>query len=150
MKKPAYLPTLTSLVRCYQSFQKLAMIDHRANDITESQFDVIATLGNTCGMTCKDLGEKTLITKGTLTGVLDRLEAKGYLTRTVPESNRRSLWIALTPQGQQLFDSIFYNHLTFLEPAFNSLTEEEHLQWRMLTQKLMNGINTEIQEKQHD
>ena len=33
------------------------------------------------GMTCKELGEKLWITKGTLTGVLDRLEAKGLVQR---------------------------------------------------------------------
>ena len=32
----------------------------------------IATLGNTPGMSYKELGDKTLITKGTLTGVIER------------------------------------------------------------------------------
>ena len=34
--------------------------------LTHAQFDIIATLGNTPGMSYKELGDKTLITKGTL------------------------------------------------------------------------------------
>lgn len=73
---------------------------------TDSQFDIIATLGNTPGMTCKELGDKTLITKGTLTGVLDRLEAKGLILRERGE-DRRQLWIKLTPAGEESFASAF-------------------------------------------
>jgi MarR family 2-MHQ and catechol resistance regulon transcriptional repressor len=49
--------------------------------LTPSQFDIIATLGNTPGMTLQGIGEKTLITKGTLTGVVDRLQEKGLVDR---------------------------------------------------------------------
>ena len=34
-------------------------------------FDIIVTLGNTPGLSFKELGQRTLITKGTLTGVVD-------------------------------------------------------------------------------
>ena len=48
---------------------------------TVAQANVIFTLGNTDGMTCKDIGDWTHITKGTLTGVIDRLELKGLVER---------------------------------------------------------------------
>jgi len=51
----------------------------RSLGLTPPQFDIVATLGNTPGMSPKELGEKTLITKGTLTGVVDRLEDKGLV-----------------------------------------------------------------------
>lgn len=150
MTKPAYLKTLKSLVRCYQAFTALALIDHRHNDITEAQFDVIATLGNTQGMTCKELGEKTLITKGTLTGVLDRLADKGLITRTTPEENRRSYHIALTDKGVQLFNTIFPKHLAFMQPPFDALTEAEHSQLCYLTEKLEASIMSYKKEQEHD
>lgn len=73
---------------------------------TDSQFDIIATLGNTPGMTCKELGEKTLITKGTLTGVLDRLESKGLIQRDRGD-DRRQLWVKLTAEGERCFAEAF-------------------------------------------
>ena len=61
------------LVRTYQAFEQLSSSRIRSHGLTPPQFDVIATLGNTPGMSCKELSSRTLITKGTLTGVLDRL-----------------------------------------------------------------------------
>lgn len=79
-EKPEFLSMLKQLIMCYQGYEKLANQHFAELGLTSAQFDIIATLGNTEGMTCKDLGEKTFITKGTMTGVLDRLEKKrGFL-----------------------------------------------------------------------
>ena len=72
---------LYELVRAYQAFESYSAAHIRNLGLTAPQFDIIATLGNTSGMSFKDLGEKTLITKGTLTGVIDRLEDKALVDR---------------------------------------------------------------------
>jgi DNA-binding MarR family transcriptional regulator len=90
-----------------------------------TQFDVIATLGNQLPMSCKDLGEKTLVTKGTLTGVLERLEAKGLILRQANLEDARSQLIGLTSEGQSLFEKIFPEHLEFLNKAFQKLSPDE-------------------------
>lgn len=106
MIEKRYLRSIRLLSECMQLFEKGSSRRVRAMGFTDSQFDIIATLGNTPGMTCKELGEKTLITKGTLTGVLDRLEAKGLVQRERGE-DRRQLWIKLTPTGEQCFADAF-------------------------------------------
>jgi MarR family 2-MHQ and catechol resistance regulon transcriptional repressor len=75
--------------------------------LTHAQFDIIATLGNTCGMTYKELGEKTLITKGTLTGVIERLESKGLVERIRSANDKRSYSVRLTPAGEKTFEDVF-------------------------------------------
>ena len=75
--------------------------------LTPAQFDIIATLGNTQGMTYKELGDKTLITKGTLTGVIERLEAKGLVARTRSSDDKRSFSVCLTAQGDAVFAEVF-------------------------------------------
>ena len=87
-------------------------------NLTPAQFDIIATLGNTDGMTCKELGEKTLITKGTMTGVLDRLEGKALLVRVASPDDGRSWITKLTRKGQALFEEIFPAHMKHLDPLF--------------------------------
>ncbi|MBC7543886.1 MAG: MarR family transcriptional regulator, partial [Candidatus Sericytochromatia bacterium] len=67
------LPVLRALVECHTQIGRVASRSIEAMDLTHSQFDVLATLGDTAGMTCKALGELTLITKGTLSPVLDRM-----------------------------------------------------------------------------
>jgi len=67
------------------------------------------------------LGEKTLVTKGTLTGVLERLEVKGILERKTNPEDARSQMIGLTQNGQHLFEKVFPAHLKHLEKAFQKL-----------------------------
>ena len=79
----------------------------RARGLTHPQFDIIATLGNTPGMSYKELGEKTLITKGTLTGVIERLEMKGLVKRERCDIDKRSFYVRLTPCGEAMFAEVF-------------------------------------------
>ncbi len=123
--KPAYLATLRELVRCGQAFERFSGAHVRKLGLTPAQFDVVATLGNTHGMSCKDLGDKTLITKGTLTGVLDRLEANGTLKRRADKLDARRVHVALTAKGSALFDRVFPTHIAYCETAFNRLSAAE-------------------------
>jgi len=91
-----FIPTMRELARAYQSFSAYSEAHVRQFNLTPAQFDVIATLGNTNGMSMGEVGEKTLITKGTLTGVVDRLIQKDLVFRETPPGNRRSVFVRLT------------------------------------------------------
>jgi DNA-binding MarR family transcriptional regulator len=95
------------LAECLQGFERFTGESVRANGLTHAQFDILATLGNTSGMTYKELGERTLITKGTLTGVIERLEQKELVERTRSSGDKRSFFVRLTPQGEQVFRDVF-------------------------------------------
>jgi DNA-binding MarR family transcriptional regulator len=120
-----FLPVLRNLVSAYQAFERYSAPDLRSMGLTMTQFDVIATLGNQPPMTCKELGEKTLVTKGTLTGVLERLETKGILERKLNPEDARSQMIGLTIEGQKLFEKVFPAHLMHLNQAFQKLSPEQ-------------------------
>jgi DNA-binding MarR family transcriptional regulator len=128
-KEPA-LALLRELVRTYQAFYAYDEEHIRQLGLTVPQFDVIATLGNTPGMMMGQIAEKTLVTKGTLTGIIDRLEQKGLVKREVPPENRRCFIIVLTPKGQQLFKQVFPTHIAYLKQRLNTLPPEEmqHIQ----------------------
>lgn len=102
-----YLRSIRLLAECMQLFEKISGAHVRSLGLTEAQFDVIATLGNTAGMTCKQLGENTLITKGTLTGVLDRLEEKGLVQRCRAHTDKRQMTVRLTAGGEDVFQKTF-------------------------------------------
>lgn len=120
--KEAFLPVIRELVRAYQAFYDYSAQHIRELGLTPPQFDVITTLGNTSGMSMSKLGEKTLITKGTLTGIIDRLEQKGLVRREVPEENRRSFTIVLTQEGEKVFEEVFPSHMAYLKKCFSGLT----------------------------
>jgi DNA-binding MarR family transcriptional regulator len=117
------IPVIRELARCYQAFQRVSDAHIRRSGLTPAQFDIVVTLGNTAGMTFKELGSRTLITKGTLTGVVDRLEARGLVERLASPTDGRSTLVRLTAEGDRVFREVFEPHLAFLAPAFESLPE---------------------------
>lgn len=125
MPQATFRSTLRELVRCYQAFEGYASAHIHQQGLTISQFDILVTLGNGQGMTPKELVERTLITKGTLTGVVDRLLIKGLVKRTPSALDGRSQIITLTKKGQTLFEQIFPEHLTYMSQAFEHLKTKE-------------------------
>jgi DNA-binding MarR family transcriptional regulator len=125
MTTAPFLPVLRELASAYQAFEAYSAAHIRTLDLTPAQFDIIATLGNTAGMPLNELGTKTLITKGTLTGVVDRLSDKQLVRRIASPSDGRSQIVQLTPQGEAVFERIFPAHLAHLQQAFMELSANE-------------------------
>ena len=123
MSRAIVVPVIRELARCYQAFARISDAHIRRMGLTPPQFDIVVTLGNTAGMSFKELGSRTLITKGTLTGVVDRLEARGLVERAASPADGRSTLVKLTPAGESLFRDVFEPHLAYLAPAFESLPE---------------------------
>ncbi len=129
------LATVRALVRAYQSFSSYSETFVRQYDLTPAQFDVIATLGNTPGLSMGEIGERTLITKGTLTGVVDRLEKKNLVSREVPPENRRSVIVKLSEQGTAIFEQVFPAHVADIRTHLETLNPSEMELLQVLLQR---------------
>lgn len=140
--KLLFMTVVRELVRCYQAFEMYSSAHIRELDLTPSQFDIIATLGNTKGMTSKCLGERTLITKGTLTGVVDRLIAKDLVRRVQCEYDGRSQIVQLTPEGEAMFDKVFPAHIEYMKRVFVDFREEDLKQAEALLMQLHRAFDT--------
>lgn len=125
MQKYLFLPLIRELAKCYQAFESYSALNQRGMGLTSCQFDIIATLGNTPGMSFRELGQKTLITKGTLTGVVDRLAEKKLVVRRPDPNDGRSQLVSLSEQGVTLFERVFPQQLDYLNTAFAALEEDE-------------------------
>lgn len=123
--RPLFMRLLRDLVEAYQAFEGYALPHIKAQGLTPAQFDVLATLGNTDGMSFKALGQHTLIYKTTLTSVIDRLEERGLVRRRQAENDRRSMMAELTDEGHQLFDEFFPAHSEHLRRKLEKLSESE-------------------------
>ncbi len=115
------LSVIKELVRAYQGFETYSSAHIRQLGLTPVQFDVIATLGNQPPMSYKQLGEKTLISKSSLTGVVERMITKGFIVTLDNSDDARSLLLKLTPKGQRVFEKVFPEHLAFLDQVFKKL-----------------------------
>jgi DNA-binding MarR family transcriptional regulator len=82
--------------------------------LERGEFDVLATLrrsGSPDGITAGTLARSSMVTSGAVTNRLDRLVAKGYVTRDVDPANRRTVVVALTPTGRELIDRAIVAHV---------------------------------------
>ncbi len=118
----SFLPLMRELARAYQAFAAYDALGYKDTGLTTGQADVIFTLGNTDGRTFKQIGERTLITKGTLTGVIDRLEQKGLVKRVACTNDRRSVLVSLTTKGKRTFEREFPRQIAYLKERFDRLS----------------------------
>jgi DNA-binding MarR family transcriptional regulator len=126
----AFIPLMRELLSAYHEFASYDANGHRlsGSNLTVPQANVVFTLGNTDGMTCKDIGDWTHITKGTLTGVIDRLEQKGLVERWAVEGDGRKTIVALTRAGERVFEKEYPRHVAYLKDRFDMLSAGERNQ----------------------
>ncbi|WP_406215523.1 MarR family winged helix-turn-helix transcriptional regulator [Streptomyces canus] len=81
-------------------------------DMETWEFDVLATLRRSGQpLTAKALAGSIMIGSAALTNRIDRLVARGLVTRESVPGDRRSLHIALTPEGRDLVDRTVEGHV---------------------------------------
>lgn len=71
-------------------------------DITYSQYLVMMVLWEYERLTVNQIGEKLYLDSGTLTPLLKRLEAKGYIVRLRKKEDERTVEVFLTEKGNEL------------------------------------------------
>ena len=74
-------------------------------DLTYTQYIAMMVLWEKKCLSVKELGSCLYLDSGTLTPVLKKLEAKGYIERKRCEADERSLNVTLTDEGEKLKDS---------------------------------------------
>jgi DNA-binding MarR family transcriptional regulator len=53
-------------------------------------------------MSPSELGERLIVTRATVTGLVDSLEARGFVRRSANPADRRSLVVGITPAGRRV------------------------------------------------
>ena len=71
-------------------------------DLTYTQYIVMMVMWEYKKMNVKELGEKVYLDSGTLTPLLLKLEAKGYISRTKDKDDARNLILEVTNKGLDL------------------------------------------------
>jgi len=88
--------------RVFQVLTEQSKKAESATSLTSSQLWVIKILKETSPRKVSDLALRMYLHPATMVGLLDRLEAKGLVTRTRSEKDRRVVHIDLTDKGREL------------------------------------------------
>jgi DNA-binding MarR family transcriptional regulator len=79
-----------------------------AHHLTPAQFNVLRILrgAGTEGHICREIGERMLAWDPDVTKLLDRLEARGLVTRARRPSDRRAIIVRITPSGLRTLQAV--------------------------------------------
>ena len=96
------------------------------HDTTLPRFDVMAALYRRReGVTMSELSRLLLVSNGNATTVVDRLENDGLVRRTPSETDRRTVFVALTPEGLRQFEGLATQHEAEVGRLFANLSEAD-------------------------
>ena len=90
-------------------------------------YEVLAAIRRSgeSGITPTQLAATAQVTTAGMTGRLDRLEASGLILRDAHPEDRRSIRVKVTPQGEEVADSVFGACLKAADVSVGLLSPEE-------------------------
>lgn len=101
---------------------KLEMINY---NLSITEFSVLEVLYYKGKQNIHQISQKVLISSGSMTYVIDKLEQKGFLERSACPDDRRVIHVSLTDTGNELMEKIMPEHQEIVDDMFSSLNTEE-------------------------
>ena len=110
-----------------------------------TDFGLLEALLHKGPLTVKQIGEKVLLTSGSMTAAVDRLADRGLVIRTDDARDRRARIIQLTPEGRELIERAFACHRDAMEEALKGFSQGE----RMILLPLLRELGHTAEENLH-
>ncbi len=107
-------------------------------DLTYTQYIVMMVMWEEKELNVKELGDKLFLDSGTLTPVLKKLEAKGYVTRERSKIDERTLIVTLTESGKELREKAV--DIPVGMRGCLKLSDEEMIQLRTMLNKILSDM----------
>ncbi|MFN3761918.1 MAG: MarR family winged helix-turn-helix transcriptional regulator [Anaerolineae bacterium] len=113
--------------------------------LTFPQFMALCSLEHAEGQSMRmgDLAAATHQSAASMTGIVDRLLEGGLVERRPDPTDRRSVVVALTPQGAQLLERVRAGRRHTVEGLLRSLSADEQAQLHAILGKLLEGLDAQ-------
>jgi MarR family transcriptional regulator, 2-MHQ and catechol-resistance regulon repressor len=122
-----------------KAYRALAQLDARsiaASGLGLSDFAVLEILLHKGPLPVNTIGRQVMLTSGSITTAVDRLEEKRLVRRQACPNDRRVTYVTLTPTGRTLIRRVFKVHADRLERVFAPLSTEERSTLATLLKRL--------------
>jgi DNA-binding MarR family transcriptional regulator len=97
----------------------------RPLDLTVAQFDALAHLYVEDGISQQELAERLLVSKGNVTGLINRLADRGLVERHADPDDRRTKRLKITRSGRALAKKALRKQAQLVEAMMTRLTDRE-------------------------
>jgi len=116
--------------------------------LSKSTLNILMLLrhGPAGGMQLHDLGELLLVSRANITGLIDHLEEKGYVTRMVDTNDRRARYARITKKAEALLDEFVPVHQGNIHMLMGNLTTGEKEMLVTLLKKTRSSLMAHSEE----
>lgn len=113
------------LNRAHRAIGEHARRQIERQGLRPTEFGVLEALYHKGPLTLGQVGERVLVTSGSVTPVADKLEQRGLIQRRISSEDRRVCYAELTEAGRELMGGMFPDHAEVIRGAMEGLTVEE-------------------------
>jgi MarR family 2-MHQ and catechol resistance regulon transcriptional repressor len=113
------------MMKAMRALKRYAAADIEDTGLGLSDFGVLELLLHKGPLPVNTIGPIVDLTPGSISIAVDRLVAKGLVSRAESAEDRRVRIVALTPRGKDLIVSAFRKHSGQMKKVFSELSTEE-------------------------
>jgi MarR family 2-MHQ and catechol resistance regulon transcriptional repressor len=138
-KRPTDIPAprlSIILSRAAKTVDQIAHESIQATGLCLSDFAVLEILLHKGPLPVNTIGSTLLLTSGSISTAIDRLQKRKLVRRLPDESDRRVTHVHLTPSGRRLIEKAYAGHSSNLERSLSSLSQPEKNRLALLLKKV--------------
>ena len=113
------------LMQTSKAIQERMRVEISKNKLSITEFSVLEVLYHKGKQTIQQIGNSILISSGSMTYVIDKLEQKDLLNRNDCPNDRRVIHVTLTDDGINLMKKIMPKHHELVNYMFGSLNNDD-------------------------
>jgi DNA-binding MarR family transcriptional regulator len=113
------------------------------DDLSFSEYDVLFNLSRLPGHAARirDLNRRLLLTQPSVSRLLDRIAARGFVTKTDDPRDARGTIVTLTAEGYEIFRRIGSRHAAAIAELMSALEPAELRELGRLSDKLRDAVD---------
>ncbi|MBU6413885.1 MAG: MarR family transcriptional regulator [Planctomycetes bacterium] len=129
-KNPFDLPEEEALLNIVRTSAALSIAferEFRQYDLTDASYNVLRILRGSgpSGKLCSQVGRELVAQGPDVTRLIDRLERKGLCERRRSTTDRRAIWVVITPSGLDLVNRLDEPVKALLKKALGHMSRKE-------------------------
>ncbi len=127
-------------------FEKL-LKKYEIDEITPAQGRVLFPLWLKDNISFQDLKSKAMLSKATLSYMLDTLEKAGHIQRIRSENDKRTIYVKLTKKNKELMDKYIHVSNAMEELYYSGFSENEIDEFENKLRRLLDNLTKIIRIK---
>ncbi len=124
------------LWKAAKAFEKVDKASIAQTGLGLSDFAIMEALLHKGPLPINQLGEKVLLTSGSMTAAVNRMEGKGLVKRIQDPSDGRCFYVHLTKKGRKTIKTAYPKHAENLEKIAGVLSDDERRDFVRLLKKI--------------